>query len=136
MRFPVVLHKDADSACGVIVPDVPGCFSAGDTYSEALENVQEALSLHFESLAVDGSPLPQASDVDVHLSNPDYSGGLWALVDFDETPYLGESVCFNATLPEFLLQRIDDRVKRDKRYASRSDFLASAALRELEVTKT
>ena len=29
MKFPVVLHKDADSEYGVTVPDVPGCFSAG-----------------------------------------------------------------------------------------------------------
>lgn len=47
------------------------------------------------------------------------------------TPYLGKSVRFNATLPENLLQRIDDRVQKDHRYASRSGFLAAAALREL-----
>jgi hypothetical protein len=40
-------------------------------------------------------------------------------------------VRFNATLPENLLQRTDDRAKRDHRYASRSGFLAIAALREL-----
>lgn len=131
MKFPVVLHKDADSDYGVTVPDVPGCFSAGTTVSEALENAQEALALHFEGLVADGDPLPQASEIDAHLGNPDYAGGLWALVDFDVTPYLGKSVRFNATLPEHLLQRIDDLVKKDHRYASRSGFLATAALREL-----
>ncbi|MDH4557605.1 type II toxin-antitoxin system HicB family antitoxin [Pseudomonas sp. BN417] len=131
MKFPVVLHKDADSDYGVTVPDVPGCFSAGTTVSEALENVQEALALHFEGLVADGEELPQAQEVDFHMGNSDFAGGVWAVVDFDVTPYLGKAVRFNATLPENLLHRIDERVKRDHRYASRSGFLATAALREL-----
>ncbi|KFE43955.1 type II toxin-antitoxin system HicB family antitoxin [Pseudomonas syringae] len=131
MKFPVVLHKDADSDYGVTVPDVPGCFTAGATVSEALENVQEALALHLEGLIADDQNLPQAQEVDIHLANPDFAGGVWAVVDFDLTPYLGKSVRFNASLPEHLLNRIDEKVQKDHRYASRSGFLATAALREL-----
>ncbi|CAI3809314.1 hypothetical protein GLGCALEP_05630 [Pseudomonas sp. MM221] len=131
MKFPVVLHKDEGSEYGVTVPDVPGCFSAGATVASALDNVQEALALHFEGLVADNEALPQATEIDAHVANPDYEGGVWAVVDFDVTPYLGKAVRFNATLPENLLQRIDEKVKRDHRYASRSGFLASAAIREL-----
>lgn len=53
MKIPVVLHKDTGSDYGVTVPDVPGCFSAGATVAQALENVQEALALHFEGLVAD-----------------------------------------------------------------------------------
>lgn len=116
MKFPIVIHKDPDSDYGVTVPDVLGCFSAGETVEEALDNVQEALALHFEALVADGEPLPQGRPIDAHLNNPDYAGGVWAVVDFDVTPYLGKSVRFNATLPE---------------QKSRSGFLASAALRVL-----
>ena len=28
--YPVIIHKDRKSAFGVTVPDLPGCFSAGD----------------------------------------------------------------------------------------------------------
>ncbi|WP_256822298.1 MULTISPECIES: type II toxin-antitoxin system HicB family antitoxin [unclassified Pseudomonas] len=131
MKFPVVIHKDADSDFSVTVPDVDGCFSAGSTFSEALENVHEALALHLEGLVADDEALPQAQEVDAHLDNPDYAGGVWAVVDFDLTPYLGKSVRFNASLPEHLLNRIDEKVQKDHRYASRSGFLATAALREL-----
>ncbi|GAB6405010.1 type II toxin-antitoxin system HicB family antitoxin [Pseudomonas sp. MHK4] len=131
MKFPVVLHKDADSDYGVIVPDVPGCFSAGSTVAEAFENVKEALSLHYEGLVADGDPLPQVREIDAHIENPDYAGGVWGIVEFDITPYFGKSVRFNATLPEQLLERIDQTVRRDRRYSSRSGFLAAAALREL-----
>ncbi|MEB0078442.1 type II toxin-antitoxin system HicB family antitoxin [Pseudomonas sp. CCI3.2] len=131
MKFPVVIHKDADSEYGVTVPDVPGCFSCGSTFSQALENVREALALHLEGLVADDETLPQALEVDAHLDNPDFAGGVWAVVDFDLTPYLGKSVRFNASLPEHLLNRIDEKVMKDHRYASRSGFLATAALREL-----
>ncbi len=67
MKFPVVLHKDADSDYGVIVPDVPGCFSAGSTVAEAFENTQEALALHYEGLVADGAPLPEFGTL-MHIS--------------------------------------------------------------------
>lgn len=131
MKLPVVLHKDPDSAYGVTVPDIPGCFSAGATVAQALDGVKEALALHFEGLVADGEHLPQVLDIDAHIDNPDYQGGVWAVVEFDVTPYFGKAVRFNATLPEYLLERIDARVRVDQRYSSRSGFLATAALREL-----
>lgn len=131
MKFPIVIHKDPDSDYGLTIPDVPGCFSGGKTVEEALENVQEALSLHFEALVADGDPLPKGSSIDTYLNDPDFTGGIWALVEFDITPYLGKSVRFNATLPEHLLNRIDDYVKNHPEQKSRSGFLASAALRVL-----
>lgn len=131
MKFPVVVHKDSGSDYSVTVPDVPGCFSAGGSFSQALGNVREALALHLEGVVADQEELPQAQEVDAHLDNPNFSGGVWAIVDFDLTPYLGKSVRFNASLPEQLLHRIDERVQKDHRYASRSGFLATAALREL-----
>jgi len=36
MHYPIVIHKDPDSDYGIIVPDIPGCFSSGSTYEEAL----------------------------------------------------------------------------------------------------
>jgi len=47
MKFPIIIHKDTDSDYGVTVPDLPGCFSAGDSYMDALESAQEAyISTH------------------------------------------------------------------------------------------
>lgn len=130
MKYPVVLHK-GDGTYGVTVPDVAGCFSAGDTIDDALESVREALALHFQGLVEDDDFLPEPQDIERHQSNEDYAGGIWAIVDFDVTPYFGKAVRFNASLPESLLKRIDERVKQSGSYASRSGFLAAAALQEL-----
>jgi predicted RNase H-like HicB family nuclease len=37
MKFALALHTDDGVKYGVNVPDLPGCFSAGDTLDEAIE---------------------------------------------------------------------------------------------------
>lgn len=54
MRYPVVLHTDDGARWGVTVPDLPGCFSAGDSMDEALESIIEAIDLHLEGLTEGG----------------------------------------------------------------------------------
>ncbi|WP_017839830.1 type II toxin-antitoxin system HicB family antitoxin [Methylotuvimicrobium buryatense] len=55
MRFSVVLHTDDGVRYGVTVPDLPGCFSAGDTLDDALASVAEAIDCHIETLIEDGA---------------------------------------------------------------------------------
>ena len=45
MHYVAVIDKDTDSAYGVRFPDLPGCFSAADTFDEIMQNAIEALSL-------------------------------------------------------------------------------------------
>lgn len=127
MLYPVVIHQENDSAFGVTVPDIPGCFSAGDTLEEAMHNVREAIAGHLEILAEDGAVIPSAGDMAEHRKNPDYKDGFWALAEVDITPFLGKSEKINITLPRLLIQQIDDLVKRDPRYKSRSGLLAQGA---------
>ena len=54
MRFPIVIHKDAGSAYGVTVPDLPGCFSAGDTLEEAIESARAGSSRQARRRAAGG----------------------------------------------------------------------------------
>ncbi len=81
MRYPVVIHKDEDSAYGVTVPDLPGCFSAGETLEEALSSSQEAILSHIEALLMDGEAVPKQRPLKVHQENEDYADSVWALVD-------------------------------------------------------
>lgn len=43
---------------GVVFPDLPGCFSAGKDYEDAVRNAHEALSAHIEALKEDGDEIP------------------------------------------------------------------------------
>ena len=83
MRFPIVVHKDEHSAYGVTVPDLPGCFSAGDSVEDALDSSREAILSHVEVLLMDGESIPETQPLEVHQSNQDYANGVWALVNAD-----------------------------------------------------
>ena len=125
MEYAVVIHHEEGSAYGVTVPDLPGCFSAGDTFHQALEKVRESVELHLEGLAEEGLDIPRPTEIDSHLENPDYAGGTWCLVEVDITPYLGNTEKINVTLPSSVIRKIDAKHK------NRSKFLAEAALKEL-----
>ncbi len=49
----------ADGSGSAFFPDLPGCVSAGDTLDELLSNLEEALSLHLDSMVEDTEPLPE-----------------------------------------------------------------------------
>jgi predicted RNase H-like HicB family nuclease len=83
MHYPVVIHKDAKSAYGVTVPDLPGCFSAGNTFDQALEMAKEAILYHVEGLLDDGVSVPPPQSVDIHQHKQQYAGGAWAVVELD-----------------------------------------------------
>ncbi len=126
MRYPVVIHKDAQSDYGVTVPDLPGCFSAGETMDEALTNAVEAIECHLEGLMLDGEPLPTPTSVERHQGNPMYFGGIWALVEVDLTKLSGKAKRVNITIPERVLSLIDDYAMQQGE--TRSGLITQAAL--------
>jgi predicted RNase H-like HicB family nuclease len=85
MRYPIAIETgDAEHAYGVLVPDLPGCFSAGDTLDEALANSREAILLHVEGLVEDGQPFPTPSTVEQLRSRRSFRGWTWAMVEVSE----------------------------------------------------
>lgn len=128
MRYPIVLHKEPDSDYGVTVPDLPGCFSAGSTIEEALEMAKEAIEGHIEVVLEGGDALPDQQPLEAHIANPEYGGGIWYFVDVDPVAMLGKTARYNLTLPELLVNRVDQYLStHPTAYRSRSDFFAHLA---------
>lgn len=126
MRYPVVIHKDKSSDYGVTVPDLPGCFSAGDTLEDAMTQAVEAIECHLEGLLFDGDVIPEAQSVEVHRKNRAFAGGTWALVTVDLSKLASKAKRINITLPERVLALVDEQAKREGE--SRSGLLARAVL--------
>lgn len=126
MRYPVVIHKDRDSDYGVTVPDLPGCFSAGETMDDALAQAVEAIECHFEGLLLDNEPLPTPQTISIHQQNPDYQDGVWALVTVDLSKISGKARRVNITLPERLLTIMDQYAVQ--RGETRSGLIAEATM--------
>ncbi len=133
MLYPIAIERGDDKhAYGVEVPDLPGCFSAGDTLDEALALVTEAIEGHLEMLAESGAEIPQASPVARYVDEPEYHGRIWGVVEVDTLRYMGRAERVNITLPARLLSMIDSFVQSSGKYRSRSDLLARGAERLLK----
>jgi len=126
MQYPIFIHKDEVSAYGVIVPDLPGCYSAGDTVEEAIQNAREAIECHLEGLLLDNDKIPLKKAVEEHLDNPDFKDGLLAVVDVDISKLSGRTTRINVSLPERFLKQIDDYTQCHG--GNRSGFLVDAAM--------
>jgi predicted RNase H-like HicB family nuclease/DNA-binding XRE family transcriptional regulator len=68
LHYPVLIRTD-DGAFAVVVPDLDGCFTWGQTVEEALVNAREAISLWLQEAAAGkiGVPVPSAIDTPYHV---------------------------------------------------------------------
>lgn len=127
MRYAVAIEPgDAKHAFGVVVPDLPGCFSAGETLDEALESAREAILLHLEGLLEAKKPIPEARPIEVHRKNRQYRGWIWAVVDVDLSELDEKTERVNITLPRRVLRVIDEAAKRAGE--TRSAYIARAGI--------
>lgn len=127
MRLPIAIHKDSGTSYGVTVPDVPGCFSYGDTVEEAISNAKEAVIGHIETLLELGEPIDfKASEIDELKSQEEFKDAAWGFVEVDLSELDSKPERVNISLPKFVLHRIDQYVT--SHHETRSGFLARAAL--------
>ena len=126
MQYPIFIHKDEESDYGVIVPDLPGCFSAGSTIEEAIKNAHEAIECHLEGLLLDNESIPLQKSIEEHLENPDFKGGVLAMIKVDVSKISGKTTRINVSLPERFLRQIDEHTEQHG--GNRSGFLVDAAM--------
>ncbi|HEY1931146.1 MAG TPA: type II toxin-antitoxin system HicB family antitoxin [Acetobacteraceae bacterium] len=117
-RFYPAIIEQADEGFGVYFPDLPGCTSAGASVQAAARNAQEALQAHIDLTAEHGEALPEPTDLDRVVVEPDVVE-VGRMLLRAEVP--GRSVRVNITLPEELLAAVD-------RYAARTGHTRSGLL--------
>jgi predicted RNase H-like HicB family nuclease len=128
MRYPIAIEPGTRRrAWGVVVPDLPGCFSAADSgIDEAIDKAREAIAVWIEAAVDAGEAIPVPSSIDALRKSPDYEGWIWAVVDVDPA-ILDETVeRVNITLPRRVLARLDAKARQAG--ATRSGFIAQLAL--------
>lgn len=127
MHYPIALETGTGTtAYGVVVPDLPGCFSAGDSLDEAMDNAREAIELWLEVAIDDGMPIPEPSPLAEHQRKREFKGWIWGLVTVDLASLSDKVERINITLPSRVLRRIDQAAKEAGE--SRSGYIARRAL--------
>ncbi|MBS0317609.1 MAG: type II toxin-antitoxin system HicB family antitoxin [Proteobacteria bacterium] len=130
MRYPIAIEPgNASTAWGVVVPDLPGCFSAGDTLEEALVQAEDAVVAWIETALDAGQEIPAPSHIEaLRAAHLELEGWMWALVKIDPAVLDDTVERVNISLPRRVLRRLDARARSAGE--TRSGFIARMAVEE------
>jgi predicted RNase H-like HicB family nuclease len=128
MKYPIAIEMGGPKkSWGVVVPDLPGCFSAADSgIDESIENAKEAIELWIEVALDQEMEIPRPSMITDLQKKKEYKGWIWAVAEVDPALLSDEIERINITLPKRVLSRLDAKAK--KAGESRSGFIAHLAL--------
>ena len=132
MRYPIAIEPGTETtAFGVIVPDLPGCFSAGDTLDEAMAGAEEAAAAWIDAALDAGSAIPRPSSLEALRRLPDYTEWTFGVITLDPALLDNAVERVNITLPRRVLKRLDALARAAGE--SRSGYIAHMTLEERAV---
>ena len=128
MKFPIAIEPETSiQTWGVVVPDLPGCFSASDKgIDEAIDNAKEAIELWIETSLDMDQVIPKPSTITQLQKRKEFKGWIWAMVEINPALMSDEVERVNITLPKRVLARLDSKAK--KYGETRSGLIAHLAL--------
>jgi predicted RNase H-like HicB family nuclease len=128
MKFPIAIEPgNATTAWGVVVPDLPGCFSAADSgIDEAIDNAKEAIELWIETALDLGQDIPKPSTITDLQKKREFKAWVWAVVEIDPALLSDDIERVNITLPKRVLARLDAKAKKSGE--TRSGYIAQMAI--------
>ena len=63
-KYTVIVEQDEDGLYVASVPALQGCYTQGDTYEEAMENIKDAVRGHIGARKHLGEPIPVEVAID------------------------------------------------------------------------
>jgi predicted RNase H-like HicB family nuclease len=123
MRYPIAIEIGTETAAyGVVVPDLPGCFSAGDTLDEAVTAAEEAAAAWIDATLDTGGAVPTPSSIEAVRARPEYAGWAYGVIAVDPAALDSTVERVNITLPRRILLRLDAQARAAGE--SRSGYIA------------
>ena len=123
MYYPIAIEiGNETTAFGVVVPDLSGCFSAGDSLDEAIKAAQEAAVAWIDATLDAGGSIPGPSSLEMLRANPEYADWAFGVVNIDPAALDNSSERVNIILPRRVLLRLDALAKDHGE--SRSGYIA------------
>ncbi len=127
MRYPIAIEPRTNhSDYGVVIPDLPGCFSAGDTLEEAIAGAEDAGLAWIDEVLDAAEPVPPPSSLEAIRSKPEYAGWILSLITIDPAALDDTIERINITLPRRVLRRLDDEARAAGE--TRSGYIAKLAV--------
>jgi len=112
MRYPIAIEPRTEhSDYGVVIPDLPGCFSAGETLEDAIAGAEEAGLAWIDAALDAGESVPPPSPLEAIRARPEYAGWILSLATIDPAALDDTVERVNITLPRRILKRLDDEAR-------------------------
>ena len=128
--YPVCIYPGDESGYTVIVPDLPGCVTEGETIADALEQAVDAASGWVLDELEDGKNAPKPSLAE-NIKTDEYSGGIVSVIMLDIDAYAekygSKAVRKNCTIPVWL------NTAAEKAHLNFSQILQSALQEKLHL---
>jgi len=129
MRYPIAIESGSgNTAFGVVVPDLPGCFSAGDSLDEAVSGAEEASAAWIDAALDASETVPVASSLEALRQNAAYAGWTFGVISLDPALLDDTIERVNISLPRRVLRRLDALARSAGE--SRSGFIAQLTLED------
>jgi predicted RNase H-like HicB family nuclease len=85
LRYPIAIEPgNVQTTWGVVVPDLPGCFSAADGgVDEAIDNAKESIELWIKVASDAGQDIPKPSSILALQKKNEFEGWLWTIIEIN-----------------------------------------------------
>jgi len=127
MRYPIAIEPGTDAtAFGVVVPDLPGGFSVGDSLDEAVAAAEEAATAWIDAALDAGEAIPVPTGLEALRQDPAFAGWAFGVITIDPALLDDATERVNITLPRRVLRRLDALAQAAGE--SRSGYIAQLTL--------
>ncbi len=82
--YAAIFHKE-ENGYSVWVNDIPGCNSQGNSFTEAVSNIKDAIGLYYEEYKSENKDLPLSSEIANIKLEPNETA---VLIEFDVLKYI------------------------------------------------
>lgn len=128
-HYFVIVEKEKKSCYGVYSPDLKGVIGAGDTFTEAVNNMREAMENYLEEIKI----VPDTANIETienYIINNYPSRSVKTIVDLEVELPNTHSVRLNISMPEDILSRLDRQLAGKTNQRSR--FITDAVEKQLQ----
>ena len=127
MRYPIAIEPRTErSDYGVVIPDLPGAFSAAETLDEAIAGAEEAGLAWIDAALDAGEAIPEPSPLEAVRAKPEFAGWILSLVTINPAALDDTVERVNITLPRRVLRRLDEEARAAGE--TRSGYIAKLAM--------
>lgn len=105
MLYPVAIQQ-RDGIYHAHLPDIPDLNIQNVSMADTIATARQSVMNHLIQLIDEEIELPEASEINTHLTNQKYAGWTWAIINIDINRIAGEKVNVNVNLPKRFYERL------------------------------